>query len=125
LRRKCAHLHRHAELAGEHQLLVVRGIASQKERGVAVLDDDGNMIGGVTGRGDCDDVSGLRQPPAGSEGTERLRRKGRAVLDRTIPIAAAGRDGRPVYFRSYRGKESRWIALRLLVAAVDRGQTCP
>jgi len=60
-------------LAGEHQAFIVGGVAGKKERDVFILNQDGDMIRRVSGRGDRDDVSGVSQFPVASEGPKRLR----------------------------------------------------
>ena len=60
---------------GEHQSFVIRGIASQKEGRAVLLNDDGEVIRRVTGRGDHDNIPSFGQSLAGSEGAKRLRRE--------------------------------------------------
>ena len=57
-------------LTGEHQLLIVRGIASQKVRRPMILDDDGEVTGRVTGSPYRDNIARLGESPAGREGPE-------------------------------------------------------
>lgn len=61
--------------ASEHQVLIVRGIASKKVRCITLLDQDGDMIRSVTGRGNRDNVPGISQSPAASEWPKRFRSK--------------------------------------------------
>jgi hypothetical protein len=57
----------------EHQALTVRCIAIKKVCCVVLLDQDGDMIRSVTGRGDRDNVPSMRQSPAASEGPNPFR----------------------------------------------------
>jgi hypothetical protein len=61
--------------AGEHKPLIVGGVACQKECGAIILNQNGEMIRRVTGRGDGDNAPRLGQSPAGGERTKRFRRK--------------------------------------------------
>ena len=54
----------------EHQFFIIGGVAGQEIRGVVVLHHNGEMIHGVIGRRDRDDVTGLRQSPARGERAE-------------------------------------------------------
>jgi len=58
--------------SGEHQALVVRGVAGQKIREAVVDDCHGDVMRRVTGSRHYDDITGLGETPAGREGTERF-----------------------------------------------------
>src|SRR6201992_1245854 len=59
--------------AGEHQGLIVRGVASEEMHcAVLLVYQDGDMIRRVTWCGHRDNVDGRSQPPAPHEGPKRL-----------------------------------------------------
>ena len=62
-------------LASEHQFFIIRGVASKKERGAFILNQDGDMMRRVTGCGNCDNITCSCQTPACTEGAKRLSRE--------------------------------------------------
>jgi hypothetical protein len=62
-------------LSGKHQGFVVRGIAGEKYGHAILMDHDGDMISGMTGRRDSDNISGIGQSPAARKRAIRLRCK--------------------------------------------------